>query len=118
MDNKSEDNRLQDGASVPYIVYEGEMARNERHIHRLIIALIIAIGVIFISNLAWLKAWTMYDYSSEETTSIDVIADSGGTANYVGNDGDITNGTNTSEENENQNKNSQEWQQQGNEKEA
>lgn len=103
MDNKSEDNRLQDSASVPYIVYEGEMARNERHINRLIIALVITIGVLFVTNLAWLKAWTMYDYSSEET-SVDVIADSGGTANYVGNDGDIVNGTNTgSQEEANQN---------------
>lgn len=82
--------------SVPYVVYESEQARSERHIHRLVVALIIAIVVIFLSNMAWLKAWTMYDYVGEDTdTSISVDAE-GGNANYIGNDGDITNGTNKS----------------------
>lgn len=43
--------------TVPYIVYEGEQARNERTVKRLITALIVAIAVIFASNLAWLYAW-------------------------------------------------------------
>lgn len=76
--------------TVPYIVYEGEMARNERHIKRLVIALIVAIALIFASNAAWLFAWCQYDYSSE-TVSID--GGDGGNANYIGNDGDIYNGT-------------------------
>ena len=104
MDNNTEE-KSRENVSVPYIIYEGEMARNERHIRRLIIALIVSISVILFSNLAWLKAWTMYDYSSDETTSVELSTDGGGNANYVGNDGDIVNGTNTSTENENQNQN-------------
>lgn len=77
--------------NIPYIVYEAAQARSERTVKRLILALIIATTLIFASNLAWIYVWKQYDYSSEET-KIDVRADKG-TANYIGNDGDITNGT-------------------------
>lgn len=79
--------------TVPYIVYEGEQARNERHIKRLVIALIVAVTLIFASNLAWLIAWCQYDYTLE---SVEIDNSGGGNANYIGNDGDITNGANTS----------------------
>lgn len=87
----------QEGVQVPYIVYEGEMARNERHIRRLVVALIVAVNLIFASNIAWLVAWCQYDYYSEEVT---VGTSGGGNANYIGNDGDIINGYNSSEETE------------------
>lgn len=77
--------------AVPYIVYEGEQARNERHIKRLVIALIVAVVLIFASNLAWLIAWCQYDYGSQETV-VELDGTSGGNANYIGNDGDIVNG--------------------------
>lgn len=54
-------------ADVPYIVHESAMARNERSVKRLVIALIVAIALIFASNAAWLYAWCQYDYASEET---------------------------------------------------
>lgn len=74
---------------VPYIVHESAMARNERTIKRLVIALIIAIALIFASNAAWLYVWQLYDYSSE-TVSSDVDVDAkDGVANYIGNDGRI-----------------------------
>ena len=75
--------------NVPYIVHETAMARNERNVKRMIVAVITAIALLFASNALWLYAWMQYDYSSEE-----VIIDSqdGGTANYIGNDGDIING--------------------------
>ncbi len=50
--------------SVPYIVYESSLARAERHIKRLWIALVIAIIVIFATNIAWL-----YYESQFETVS-------------------------------------------------
>lgn len=80
-------------AKIPYIVHETAMARNERNIKKLVIALIIAILLIFASNAVWLYAWCQYDYSSETYTE-EVIVDSkdGGNANYIGNDGDIING--------------------------
>ena len=52
---------------VPYIVHESAMARNERTIKRLVIALIVAVILIFASNAAWLYVWQLYDYTSEET---------------------------------------------------
>ena len=83
---------MEEKNSVPYIVYEGEQARNERNIKRLIIALVISICLIFASNIIWIYAWLQYDYSSEENThTIDVDAKDG-VANYIGNDGDIVNG--------------------------
>ena len=73
---------------IPYIVFEGMQARNERLVKRLIIALIVAVVLIFASNALWLYFWNQYDY---ETYS--VTADGDSNANYIGNDGDIYNGS-------------------------
>lgn len=73
--------------NVPYIVHESSMARMERHIKRLWIAVIVAVCMLFASNAGWLFAWTSYDYSSHEA-----ITDDGGDANIIGNNGDIYNG--------------------------
>lgn len=54
--------------NIPYIVYESAQVRSERHIKRLVIALVIAIILIFASNAIWLYAWCQYDYTSEEIT--------------------------------------------------
>ena len=46
----------------------------------------------------WLIAWNQYDYSSSQ--SVDIKADGDSNANYIGNDGSITNGgKNNSNEN-------------------
>ena len=78
---------------VPYIVHESAMARNERTAKRLVIALIVAIALIFASNAAWLYAWMQYDYTSDMTTSEITVDGKDGIANYIGNDGDINNGS-------------------------
>ena len=67
---------------VPYIVYEGEMARQERHIKRLIIMLTIMLVLFFASNMAWLYVWNQYEYV-DETTAIDASQDGAG-VNIVG----------------------------------
>lgn len=79
-----------DNKDVPYIVYEGSMARAERHIKRLVIALIVAIVMICVSNIAWLYLWNSYEYVGD-SQAVTVDSD-GGNANYIGNDGDISNG--------------------------
>lgn len=61
---------------VPYIVYEATQARNERTVKRLIIVVIIAVALIFISNAIWLYAWMQYDYVGEE--NVDLSTDNGG----------------------------------------
>jgi hypothetical protein len=56
--------------NIPYIVYESTLATSERHIKRLIVALVICIALLFISNAAWLYYWSQYDYvSTEESTT-------------------------------------------------
>ena len=76
---------------VPYIVYEGEQARHERTVRRLIIALIVSIIIIFLSNAAWLLYMSGYDFYDEEIS----VESREGIANYIGQEGDITNGTYT-----------------------
>ena len=84
-----------DEKSVSYIVYESAQARAERRDKRMIIALIIVTAMLFISNIAWLYAWTQYDYTSEEHV-ITLDSTDGGNANYIGHDGGIRNGTSIS----------------------
>lgn len=79
--------------TVPYVVHEATVARQERQIKRMWIALIVAVALIFASNAIWLYAWMQYDYSSEE---IIVDAEDNGNANYIGQDGNIYNGEDNS----------------------
>ena len=72
---------------VPYIVFEGEMARHERTVKRLIVALVLTIALLFASNAAWLCFFNQFDFVGDTT-----MQEAAGNANYVGNNGDITNG--------------------------
>ena len=76
---------------VPYIVYESEAARHERTIKRLVRALVLAILMIMVSNLAWLWVFNQYDFSSE---SYVIEGQDSANANYLesGTDGVINNG--------------------------
>lgn len=78
----------QDQKSVPYIVYESAEARHERIEKRLIIALVICIVMMFSTNAIWIYYTNQYEYH-DEYVSVD---GRDGTANYIGNDGDIVNG--------------------------
>lgn len=80
---------------VPYIVFESVMVREERYIRRLIFALVISIILIFASNTAWLWFFNQFEYSNEEMVTVD---GKDGVANYIGNDGTINNGEDSSEE--------------------
>ena len=73
--------------NVPYIVHESSMARMERQIKRLWIALIVSIAMLFSSSAIFAWAWMQYDYESYEIT-----ADGDSNANYIGQDGNIYNG--------------------------
>lgn len=87
---------MEEQMNVPYIVYESSMARSERHIKRLVVALIVAIVMIAVTNVAWLVVWNSYEYIGESTVTVE----GEGNANYIGNDGDITNGESNSEKDE------------------
>lgn len=56
---------MDEHAQVPYIVYEGTMARMERTIKRLYILIIVSIAVTLITNLTWLYWWNQYEYVTE-----------------------------------------------------
>jgi len=89
---------------IPYIAFEGQMARNERHIKRLVIALVVAIVLMFASNALWLWAWMQYDYVETTTMTDEVDMDNeSGNVNYIKNGGSIENGASESEDNDNTN---------------
>lgn len=88
-----------DKNSVPYIVYESAQAKNERIVKRLVIALIIAVGLIFASNMAWLYVWSGYDYVGESTT---YTQDGLGT-NIIGSMNEVDNGADAGESNTEEN---------------
>lgn len=74
---------------VPYIVHEGEVARLERTIKRLIVVIIVSIGLMFATNAMWLYMWNQYDYVGEETYSYD---QDGAGVNIIGTDNEVNNG--------------------------
>lgn len=74
------------------IAFERMQAKDERNDRWRNIIIIILIVLLAATNGAWLIAWNQYDYSSTQT---EVNADNG-TANYIGNNGDINNGTDNS----------------------
>jgi len=59
---------MEEQMTVPYIVHESAMARSERHIKRLVIALIVAVVMIAVTNIAWLILWNSYEYVGDSTT--------------------------------------------------
>ena len=72
--------------SVPYIVHESSMARMERQIKRLWIALIVAVCMLFASNAGWL----IYE-SQFETITYEHDGEGINSVNY-GEQGDLNHG--------------------------
>ena len=73
--------------SVPFIVHESSMARMERQIRRLWIALISAIVLLFASSAIFTWAWMQYDYSGEEI----VYQQDGEGTNIIGDSNEVDN---------------------------
>lgn len=81
---------------VPYIVFESEMVRLERIIKKLFVLIVVLIVLLFGTNIYWI--W--YESQFEEVVTTEVTQDNAdGINNYVGNDGDITNGETDSKDN-------------------
>ena len=82
-----------DNKDVPYIVYEGSMARQERTIKRLWILAIILIVALVGTNAGWIyyeSQWQYVDTTTSQEVTQDV--DSGdGSATTIG-IGDVNNG--------------------------
>ena len=77
---------LKDMPSIPFAAHEAEVSRQERQIKRMWIALIVAISMLFASNIGWLI------YESQFVT-VSYEQDGDGLNNVnVGEQGDINNG--------------------------
>lgn len=67
---------------VPFIVFEGEMARAERYIKRLWTALVVAIASLAIAVIAFMWYLSMYDFASydyEQTgEGVNIVGDENG----------------------------------------
>ena len=86
MESTTNTNNRETPASVPYVVYRDAIDDNRWVVKKLVVALIVAIALLFVSNMAWLYAWNQYDYSSVETT---VDSEGEGIANYTCRDGGV-----------------------------
>ena len=75
--------------NISYFAHEGMMARMERTIKRLWVLCIILIILLAVSNGAWV--WYESQFTDETLTVTQDTSD--GINNYIGDDGDITNGT-------------------------
>ena len=74
--------------------FERMQAKDERNDRWRNITIILLIILLVATNALWLYFWNQYDYV-EDYTEVDAGA---GIANYIGNDGDITNGANSTQE--------------------
>ena len=72
--------------SVPYIAHESSMARIERQIKRLWIALIVAVCLLFASNAGWLMYESQFEtfYCGQDGEGINNV--------NLGKQGDLNNG--------------------------
>lgn len=67
-------------AQIPYFAFEGEMARSERHIKRLWIAIIVLAFVTVITNVMWIwyisqYDYTTYDYEQSNEDGVNVVGE-------------------------------------------
>ena len=89
MDNKDENMNL----VIPLIAFERMQAKDERNDRWRNIIIILLILLLVITNAMWLYAWNSYDYVDGY---VEIDTGDGGDANYIGNDGDISYGTDNS----------------------
>lgn len=74
--------------TISYFAHESIVARMERQIKRMFILCIIIFAALILSNIAWI----VYENQFEDVVTVTQETPSGNN-NYVGRDGDITNGT-------------------------
>jgi len=87
---------MDENRNVPYIVYESAMVRAERTIKKLTIIAVVALVLMFITNVAWIYEWTIFD-----TYSYSYAQDGQGVNNVnLGTQGDVLNGTESTNQSE------------------
>lgn len=82
---------------IPYLVHEGDMARQERTIKRLWILCIILVVLLAGSNAFWFYHESQFEEVVETTQEV-TQENSDGVNNFVGGNGVITNGETDSQD--------------------
>lgn len=90
-----------DNIIMSRIAFERMQSKDERNDRWRNIIIVLLIILLVATNGMWLWAWNQYDYVETEEYSVDLDADDGGNANYIGNDGDIYNGESDSNQTKN-----------------
>ncbi len=72
-------------ATVPYVVHESAMARAERHSKRLWIVVLVLIGALIASNVAWIVYEAQFEVVEETNTTVEQDAQNGEN-NFIGGD--------------------------------
>ena len=90
-----------DNIIMSRLAFERMQSKDERNDRWRNITIIVLIILLVVTNAMWLIAWNQYDYVDTEEYSVDLDADDGGNANYIGNDGDIYNGESNSNKTQN-----------------
>jgi hypothetical protein len=91
------ENNMNKPETISYFEHEAAMARQERHVKRLWILCII----IFFSLIATNAGWIWYENQFEDVVTTVTQDTPSGNNNFIGHDGDITNGE-ANHQNENQ----------------
>ena len=84
-----------DNIIMSRIAFERMQAKDEKNDRWRNIIIVLLIILLVVTNAMWLVAWNQYDYIDDYTS---IEADDGGNANYIGHNGDINNGTNSTQD--------------------
>lgn len=85
-----------DNIIMSRIAFERMQSKDEKNDHWRNIIILTLIILLVVTNAMWLVAWNQYDYVDTDDYSVDMSADDGGNANYIGNNGDIYGGEDNS----------------------
>ena len=77
--------------TIPFVAFESMLEKEDRQQRRMAAIIIILILLLIGTNTLWIYEWNQYDYV-DDYTEIEVDSEGQGIANYIGEDGDITNG--------------------------
>lgn len=84
---------FKDMPPVPFAAHESALARSERHNKRLWIVILVLIGALIGTNLAWIIYESQFeDVITTEEYNVEQDADGGGDNNSIINGGEIVNG--------------------------
>lgn len=85
-----------DNIIMSRIAFERMQSKDEKNDHWRNVIILTLIILLVVTNAMWLFAWHQYDYVDTDDYSVDMSADDGSNANYIGNNGDIYGGEDNS----------------------